>query len=407
VSGNVSGDPLNALRPGRIGSLTLRNRIIKTATNEGMAPNGMPSEALARFHGAIAQGGTALCTVAYLAVDPDGRTFGNQMYARPEVLPGLRRVTDTVHAAGAAASIQLTHCGHFSRNREIRGRGPLGPSFAINQYGLMSGVPFGYRMTESEMGATADAFARAALLAREAGFDAVELHFGHGYLLSQFLSPATNRRRDRYGGAIEGRLRFPLAVLRAVRRAVGTEFPILAKTNLSDGFRGGLQIEDAITVAQSLEHDGIDAIVLSGGFTSRTPFYLMRGDTPLQSMIEVEHNPLQRFLMRWVGPRVMRTYPFEEMFFLEQAREVRKAVKVPLVLLGGIVSADNIEHAMAEGFDFVAMGRALIADPDFVRRMERGEKVRTRCIQCNRCVAEMDRGGVRCVLDDPARGVAA
>jgi len=406
VTPGVSDDALNALRPGRIGSLTLRNRIIKTATNEGMAPGGMPTESLARFHGRLAEGGVALSTVAYLAVTADGRTFGDQLYSRPEVIPGLRRVSDAIHSAGGAASIQLTHCGHFSRNREIRGRGPLGPSFAINQYGLMSGVPFGYQMTESEMGETADAFARAALLAREAGFDAVELHYGHGYLLSQFLSPATNHRRDRYGGSIEGRLRFPLAVLRAVRNAVGKDFPILAKTNLSDGFRGGLELPDAISVATSLEAAGIDALVLSGGFTSRTPFYLMRGDTPLASMIAAEHNPLQRFLMRWVGPRVIRAYPFEEMFFLEQAREVRKAVKIPLVLLGGIVSADNIEHAMAEGFEFVAMGRALIADPDFVRRMERGEKVRTRCIQCNRCVAEMDRGGVRCVLDDPPAGPA-
>lgn len=390
------------LNPGRIGALTIRNRIIKTATNEGMAPGGMPSEALARFHGTIAEGGCGMSTVAYLAVTPDGRTFGDQMHASREVLAGLRRVTDAIHGGGAAASIQLTHCGHFSRNRRLVGRGPLGPTFAINQYGLMSGVPFGYAMRESEMADTADAFATAALLAREAGFDAVEIHYGHGYLLSQFLSPATNRRRDSYGGSIDNRLRFPTEVLRRVRKAVGPDFPVLAKTNVRDGFRGGLELEDAIAVARRLESEGVDAIVLSGGFTSRTPFFLMRGETPLAAMIEVEHNPLQRLLMRWVGPKVMRSYAFSEMFFLDEAREVRRSVRVPLVLLGGIVSSDNIARAIEEGFDFVAMGRALIADPDFVRRMESGERVRTRCIQCNRCVAEMDRGGVRCVLDEPA-----
>jgi 2,4-dienoyl-CoA reductase-like NADH-dependent reductase (Old Yellow Enzyme family) len=398
----MAGDVTKALTAGRIGALEIRNRIIKTATNEGMAPGGMPSEALARFHATIAAGGCAMNTVAYLAVTPDGRTFADQMHATREILPGLRRVTDAIHAGGAAASIQLTHCGQFSRNRKLRARGPLGPTFSINPYGLMSGVPFGYAMRESEMADTARAFGDAALLARDAGFDAVELHYGHGYLLSQFLSPATNRRRDAYGGPVENRLRFPTLVLRTVREAVGHGFPILAKTNVRDGFRGGLELEDAIAVARRLESEGIDAIVLSGGFTSRTPFYLMRGDTPLQAMIEVEHNPLQRLAIRWFGPKVMRSYPFTEMFFLEEAKEVRSAVKVPLVLLGGIVSVDNIEHAMKEGFDFVAMGRALIADPDFVRRMERGERVRTRCIQCNRCVAEMDRGGVRCVLDDPA-----
>lgn len=391
----------SALRPGTINKLALRNRIIKTATNEGMAPGGMPGEKLARFHARLAEEGVGMTTVAYCAVTADGRTFADQMYARPEIVPALHRLTSAVHAAGGAASIQLTHCGQFSRNRALRGRGPLGPAFAINQYGLMSGVPFGYALRESEMIEIADAFARTAVLVRDAGFDAVELHYGHGYLLSQFLSPATNRRRDAYGGGIDGRLRFPIDVLRRVREAVGSDFPILAKTNLLDGFRGGLELEDAIVVARRLEAEGIDAIVLSGGFTSRTPFFLMRGETPLRSMIAVERNPLQRLAMRWFGPRVMRSYPFTEMFFLEQARVVRQAVRVPLVLLGGIVSSENIERAMAEGFDFVAMGRALIADPDFVSRMKRGEPVRTRCIQCNRCVAEMDVAGVRCVLDDP------
>jgi 2,4-dienoyl-CoA reductase-like NADH-dependent reductase (Old Yellow Enzyme family) len=389
------------LRSGRIGPLTLKNRVIKTATYEGMCPGGMPSDQLVRFHRTIAAGGTALTTVAYCSVSPDGRTFGDQMFAHDGIVPGLRRVTEAVHAEGAAASLQLSHCGHFSRNHERVGRGPLGPSFGINRYGLMSGLPFGYAMTEREMHATADDFARAALLAEKAGFDAVELHLGHGYLLSQFLSPATNHRRDRYGGSIENRLRFPRMVLTRVRDAVGARLAVLAKTNLRDGFRGGLEIADSIAVARALEADGVDAIVMSGGFTSVTPFYLMRGETPLRDMIAVEKSMLHRLALRWFGPRVMRGYPFEEMFFRREAQEIRKSVRVPLVLLGGVVSSDNMQQAMDDGFDFVAVGRALIADPDLVRRIERGESARTRCIACNRCVALMDEGGVRCVLDDP------
>jgi 2,4-dienoyl-CoA reductase-like NADH-dependent reductase (Old Yellow Enzyme family) len=142
---------------------------------------------------------------------------------------------------------------------------------------------------------------------------------------------------------------------------------------------------------------------MSGGFTAVTPFFLMRGETPLADMIDVEKSLLHRLGLRWFGPRVMRSYPFSEMFFLEDARKVRQAVRVPLVLLGGIVSADNMRQAMDEGFDFVALGRALIADPDLIVRIERGENARTRCIQCNRCVAEIDRDGVRCVLDEPVR----
>jgi len=238
------------------------------------------------------------------------------------------------------------------------------------------------------------------MLAVEAGFDAVELHLGHGYLLSQFLSPATNKRRDAYGGSVANRLRFPLEVVRRVREAVGNEVALLAKTNLRDGFRGGLEVVDAIAVARALEAEGVDALVLSGGFTSRTPFYLFRGAAPLAEMIEVEKSRLQRLVLRLVGRSVIRAYPFEEMFFLPLAREVRRAVRMPLVLLGGLLSLASLEQAMAEGFEFVAMGRALIADPDLVARMQRGEATRSRCISCNKCVAEMDRpAGVRCVLD--------
>jgi 2,4-dienoyl-CoA reductase-like NADH-dependent reductase (Old Yellow Enzyme family) len=247
-------------------------------------------------------------------------------------------------------------------------------------------------------------FGRASGLAREAGFDAVELHLGHGYLLSQFLSPATNRRSDGFGGGIEARARLSLEVLRRVREVVGTGFPILCKMNLRDGFRGGLELPDAVALARLLETGGASALVLTGGFTSKSPFYLFRGRRPLEEMIAAEKSRLQKLVLRRFGARVIREYPFEEMFFLPQAREVRAAVRMPLVLLGGIVSRANVDAAMAEGFEFVAMGRALIADPDLVRRMAGDAGARSRCNQCNVCVAEMDIGGVRCVLDD---GVAA
>jgi 2,4-dienoyl-CoA reductase-like NADH-dependent reductase (Old Yellow Enzyme family) len=137
---------------------------------------------------------------------------------------------------------------------------------------------------------------------------------------------------------------------------------------------------------------------MTGGFTSRTPFYLFRGKVPLKQMIEVEHSRLHRIALRIFGPRTMREYPFEELYFLELARRVRERVRVPLILLGGCLSTQSLETAMREGFDFVAMGRALIADPDLAVRMADGRAERSRCISCNRCVAEMDRGGVRCVL---------
>jgi 2,4-dienoyl-CoA reductase-like NADH-dependent reductase (Old Yellow Enzyme family) len=384
--------------PARLGGLTLRNRVIKTATYEGMTPRGVPSPALVAHHRAIAAGGVGMTTVAYCAVSPNGRTFAEQMYMRPAVVPPLGELTETVRAAGAAVSLQLGHCGYFSKNRELPGRMPLGPSWTFNGYGLAAGMPLARAMRPADIAAVVEEFGVAAELAMQAGFDAVEIHLGHGYLLSQFLSPAINRRRDQWGGGLDNRMRLPLAVLARVRAAVGPRVPIIAKTNLRDGFRGGLELEEAVGVAQRLEAAGIDAIELSGGFTSITPFYLFRGKRPLAEMIEVEKSRLQRLSLRWFGRRLIREYPFEEMFFLEQARAVRAAVRVPLILLGGILSLDNLETAMREGFDFVAMGRALIADPDLVVRMQRGEATRSRCTSCNKCVAEMDRGGVRCVL---------
>ncbi|MEO8602955.1 MAG: NADH:flavin oxidoreductase [bacterium] len=383
----------------RLGGLTLRNRVIKTATYEGMTPHGAPSPALVEHHRALAAGGVGMTTVAYCAVSPSGCTFAEQMYMREAIVPGLRDVTTAVHAAGAAASLQLGHCGFFSKNRAA-GRWPLGPSLAFNAYGAMAGMPIARAMREADIDTVVEDFGQAAALAVRAGFDAVELHLGHGYLLSQFLSPAINRRRDHWGGSLDNRMRLPLAVLARVRSAVGAQVPIIAKTNLRDGFRGGLELDDAVGVAQRLEAAGIDAIELSGGFTSRTPFYLFRGARPLAEMIAAEKSRLQKLTLRWFGPRVIREYPFEEMFFLPQARAVRAAVRVPLILLGGLLSLDNLETAMREGFDFVAMGRALIADPDLIARMQRGDATRSRCISCNKCVPSSDTGGVRCVLDD-------
>jgi len=390
--------PLSIFDPAELGSLRLRNRIIKTATYEGMTPGGVPSQALIDHHTTLARGGVGMTTVAYCSVSANGRTFAEQMYMREGIVPQLLTLTRSVRDAGAKVSLQLGHCGAFSRNRDLPGRRPIAPSFAINEYGLMSGMPFTRAMTDRDMETVVDEFGTAAALAVRAGFDALELHLGHGYLLSQFISPATNRRRDRWGGSLDNRMRLPLAVVAEVRRRVGNDVPILAKTNLRDGFRGGLQLDESVGVAQRLEAAGVNALVLSGGFTSKSPFYLFRGKRPLKEMIEVEKNPLQRLVLRFLGARVIKEYPFRELFFLDDARVVRQAVRMPLVLLGGALSRTSLETAMAEGFDFVAMGRALIADPDLVIRMQRGEIERSRCTSCNKCVAEMDRGGVRCVL---------
>lgn len=393
---------MDVFEPASLGPLRLRNRVIKAATYEGMSPGGVPSAALIELHRGLARGGVGLTTVAYCAVSEEGRTFGDQLWLRPESRPVLRDLARAVHAEGGAVSLQLGHAGMFSKVRGPGGRWPRGPSRAFNAYGAGAGLPFAQAMDERDIEKVVGDFARAAECAVELGFDAVELHLGHGYLLSQFISPGVNRRRDRYGGSLENRMRFPLAVTERVRRTVGPSFAVLAKMNLADGFAGGLEIDEAVEVARSIEASGdVDALVPSGGFTSRTPFFLLRGGLPLREMAAAQSEWTMSVAMRLLGRAIIRPYPFEEAFFLPLARRVREAVRMPVGLLGGLVSRDSLGMARTEGFDFVVLGRALLADPDLVRRMERGELTRTRCDACNRCVAEMDLGGVRCVLDGP------
>ncbi len=394
----MSTDPFS---PGRLGPLTLRNRFIKAATYEGMTPGGQPQPALIEHHRQLARGGVAMTTVAYAAVHPDGRTYDDQLCLTPQVVPMLRPLTEAVHEEGAAVAVQLAHSGLFSTLRRSDGGWPRGPSLAINRYGAAAGMPVARGMTLAQIEAIPGQFAEAAGLAEQAGFDAVEVHLGHGYLLSQFLSPAFNRRRDRFGGSLANRLRLPLMVIEAVRERVGGRLAVTAKINTADGFAGGLGEHEAIEVAAALDRAGIDGLTTSGGSTSQNPLFLLRGGQPLSAMVAVERKPMMRLALRVLGRWVLRAYRFEEMFFAEVGRHIVERVRCPVILLGGVVSLDNVHQAMSDGFGFVQLGRALLADPDLVDRYARGEATRTRCTACNQCIASMSDGGVRCVLDDP------
>ncbi len=398
---NLTTSPFieKAFRPVTTGLLTLKNRFIKSATYEGFLKDGIPTEGLIEHHAAIARGGAALTTVSYGAVAPEGRTFRHQMYIHDGIVPVLSRLAEAVHDAGGRVSMQLTHCGFFSKNRSD-GR-PLAPSRLFNAYGLLSGIPFSRAMDEQDLERTAELFARAAEKVVEAGFDAVELHMGHGYLLSQFLSPATNKRKDAWGGYIEGRARFPLEVFRRVKERAGKRAAVLVKLNMSDGFRGGLTVEDSLYVARRLEELGADALVLSGGFTSKTPFYMMRGEVPLKGMIRNGENPAEKATMALFGPLIVKKYPFTPLFFLEQALYFRRHLTMPLAYLGGVESRDDITHLIDAGFDLIALARPFIHDPQFLLKLQKGEIDKSGCDRCNECVVEMERGGVRCTKNEP------
>jgi 2,4-dienoyl-CoA reductase-like NADH-dependent reductase (Old Yellow Enzyme family) len=380
-----------AFTPFELGPLRLRNRIVKPATFEGMCPDGLGGEALVAHHREVAEGGAALTTVAYASVSPDGRSYATQLVTRPEAGPGLRRLADAVHREGAAVSLQVGHCGYFANPRVIGGR-PLGASRLFNAYGLAFARP----MDETDLARVISDFAAAARLARDSGLDAAELHFGHGYLVSQFLSPFTNRRRDRWGGTLPNRARLAVEILRAARAAVGPDFPLLLKVNLRDGFPGGLELDESVEVARLLEAEGATALVLSCGFVSRTPLLMLRGEVPVARMAANQEAWHARVGLTLFGRLLVQAWPWEEAFLLEEARRVRAAVRLPLVLLGGLKSLPAIDRALGAGFELVGMGRALLHDPELPRRLERGETTASGCVPCNECIPEMDRGGVRC-----------
>jgi len=381
---------------GQLGPTRLRNRIIKCATNEGLSRDGLMTDRLIDWHREFAVGGVAMTTLAYCSVSSRGRTFRHQIWLREEALPGLKKFTNAIHQEDARAAIQLGHAGWFANPRAM-GEPPLGPSRQFSPHAQA----FSRAATEQDLKDVERDFAEAARIAVRAGFDAVEVHAGHGYLLSQFLCPYNNRRHDRFGGSLENRARFPRRVLRAVREAVGSDVAVYAKLNVDDGFKGGLTLDESVMVARWFEAEGsVDALQLSGGHTTKTPMYLLRGDVPLREMIDREQNWLRRWGMRLLAPTMLKAYRFEEGFFLDKARRFRSALKLPLILLGGVTRLDTMENAVAEGFDFVAMGRGLIRDPDLVLRMRRGELDASRCVPCNLCIVEMERNGVRCVYRD-------
>ena len=380
--------------PGKIGNVELRNRTIRSGCFEGMCANATPSEALIEHHRRVAAGGIGMTTVAYCAISNDGVAFGHEMWMREEIIPILKRLTDAVHKEGAAVSIQLGHCGFFA-NKSVIGVTPIGPSrkFCLFRYSICRA------MNEEDIKRVREDFGKAAKMAVTAGFDTVEIHAGHGYLLSQFLSPWTNSRRDQYGGSLENRLRFPVSVIKHVREVVGPGYPIIIKMNCDDGFKGGLTIDEAVQAGQAFEAAGASMLVPSCGFTARTSFYMMRGNVPIWDYVKSEKNPVTKMGMTLFGRLIVKEIPFQELFLFDQAKRIKDAVKIPVACIGGVCSVDNMDKVKQAGFEFIEIGRATIRDPDVIRKMQSGEISASDCDHCNRCVAAMAAQGVTCVAE--------
>lgn len=377
--------------PFKIGNLTLRNRTIRSAAFEGMCPDNSPSQELLDYHRSVAAGGIGMTTVAYAAVHKTGLSFPHQLWLRKEAVPELRKLTDAVHAEGATCSIQIGHCGNMAK-RSVIGTRPLAPTGNINMYG----PSWPRKMSRSDIDEIVRSFGEAVNLAREAGFDAVEVHAGHGYLISQFLSPYTNSRTDEFGGSLENRSRFMKMVMTEIKRKAKDDIAVLVKMNMNDGFDGGMTTEECLEVASMLEKAGANALVLSGGFVSKAPMHILRGKMPVKILAHYIDNPMMKRFVGWFGGMMIKDEPFKPKYFLEDALKFRKRVKIPLVYVGGLNSRSDIDEVLEHGFDYVAMARALLKDPDFVNRMLNEDMVESTCDTCNYCIAVMYSKQVAC-----------
>jgi 2,4-dienoyl-CoA reductase-like NADH-dependent reductase (Old Yellow Enzyme family) len=384
---------LDPFAPATLGPITLRNRVIKAATFEGRTPKRVVTPDLIEFHRQFAAGGVGMTTVAYCAVTRAGSTDGHQIVLdNPEVGAGLRELTDAVHAEGAAVAAQIGHAGPVANPQ-----GTKSPSVAPSRVFSPLGMRRTQSLTASDIERVTQQFADGARVLRGAGFDAIEIHIGHGYLLSAFLSPKLNKRTDDWGGSLENRTRFPRAVVRAVRDAVGREIAVTAKVNMTDGVRGGFWINESVEFARMLEADAcLDALTLTAGSSFQNPMYLFKGDAPIDEMANMFPGFL-KLAMKLVGGRFFKEYPFEEAYFLPLARQFRDALSMPLVYLGGVNRLDTINDALGEGFAFVQIGRALLREPKLLLDLQKDGAHEGLCIHCNKCMPTIYTR-TRCVL---------
>ena len=380
--------------PYKLGPIELRNRTIRSAAFEGMGRNNGPTEELFNYHRAVAKGGIGMTTVAYAAVCRSGISFDSQLWMREEIVPELKKLTDAVHAEGAKASIQLGHCGNMTHRRTC-GQMPIGASSGFNLYS----PTFHRKMNQKDIDEVVKAYGDAVRLAMKAGFDAVEIHAGHGYLISQFLSPYTNHRHDRYGGSLDNRMNFMRECIKEVVKAADGKIAVTAKLNTRDGFRGGQEVDELIEVAKELRRLGVDAITLSGGFVSRAPQYVMRGEFPTKAI--AHYLPASQWWLKiclYIGSwAVCPTVTFKHLFFMEDALKFKAAMPdYPFIYVGGVTTGEDARKVLENGFPLFQMGRAVLEDTDFVNKLKADENHCSGCEHSNFCIGRMYSKSMQC-----------
>lgn len=387
--------------PYKLGPVTLRNRIIRSAAFENMCRGNRPTKELHDYHVAVARGGVGMTTVAYCAVDLSGVSFDGQLYVHDAIIPDLKQLTDDIHAQGAKASIQLGHCGNMTHFYTCH----CMPVSASNGFNLYSPT-IHRRLKIAEIKELVKKFGEAVDFARACGFDCVEIHAGHAYLISQFISPRTNHRHDAYGGCFENRVRFMNEVLDEVMAHAGNDIAVVVKTNMWDDCWHGSDIEEGIRVAKEIAKHHVHGIVLSGGTVSRSPMTILGGAMPYKTLAHYMNMKSFWWLkaalnIPGVAPIMMPTQPFRELYFMDKAKIFQEALSndqqpTTLIYVGGVQSGDNCQQIMDEGFELFQIAHVLIKDTDFVKHVQENPHYHAGCGRSNYCVGRMYSKDMKC-----------
>ncbi len=385
----------------QLGPITLRNRFIRSAAFENMCSNNTPSQMLEDYHVSVAKGGVGMTTVAYCAVDLSGVSFDGQLYVRPEALKGLKHLTDAVHAQGAKASIQLGHCGNMTHFATCH----CMPVSASNGFNLYSPT-IHRRLKVSEIKALVKKFGEAVDFCREAGFDCVEIHAGHAYLISQFISPRTNHRHDEYGGCFENRVRFLNEILDEVMLHAKDDMAVVVKTNMTDDCWRGSDINEGIQIAKEIAKHKVHGIVLSAGTVSASPMTILGGAMPIKALAGYMPGKmwwLKAALLCGGGKMMIKTSPFRELYLMDWAKQFQAAFAADpalkdtnLIYVGGVQSGDSCQKIMDEGFELFQLAHVLIKDPEFVHHVEENPHYSAKCRRSNYCVGRMYTKEMKC-----------
>jgi 2,4-dienoyl-CoA reductase-like NADH-dependent reductase (Old Yellow Enzyme family) len=371
--------------PGKIGNMELKNRFVRSATVELLCTDeGRITDEYLRAYERLAKGGVALIIPGNFVVNPLGHNYPKAPTVdNDEVIDDLRRVVSVAHEHGAKIVAQLNHAGRQADPKLI-GTKPVGPSPVRDKMSLVKPK----QMTEAEIVKTIEDFGEGARRVKEAGFDGVQIHGAHGYLINQFLSAYTNRRKDPWGGSMENRMRFLVEVFQAMRSRVGPDYPILIKINAEDFAETGVHPEECVVHCKKLEELGIAAIEVSGGIAEKG-LNTIKGDLPMDLFLE-GRGLVERLVVRMMEGSLRKSAEFVEGYFLPQAAIVKKNVSVPVLAVGGLRTRKMMEEVLESGqADYISLCRPFIRQPNLVKLLERKEGDPITCTSCNQCSVEI------------------